>query len=67
MSRTYTVGFLGLGHMGGPMAANLVKAGHAVSGFDVVPAALEGAGANGVPVAARCSTPTVAPADSQGC
>lgn len=52
MSRTYTLGFLGLGHMGGPMAANLVKAGHAVSGFDVVPAALEAARANGVPVAA---------------
>lgn len=51
MSRTYTVAFLGLGHMGGPMAANLVKAGHTVAGFDVVPAALDAARANGVPVA----------------
>jgi len=29
------VGFIGLGNMGLPMAANLIKAGHAVSGFDV--------------------------------
>jgi 3-hydroxyisobutyrate dehydrogenase len=28
------VGFIGLGNMGAPMAANLVKAGHAVAGFD---------------------------------
>jgi 3-hydroxyisobutyrate dehydrogenase len=28
------VGFIGLGNMGAPMAANLVKAGHAVTGFD---------------------------------
>ena len=36
-----TIGFLGLGNMGGPMAANLVKAGHAVQGFDFVAAARE--------------------------
>ena len=29
-----TIAFLGLGNMGGPMAANLVKAGHSVVGFD---------------------------------
>lgn len=29
------VGWIGLGHMGGPMAANLVKAGHDVRGFDL--------------------------------
>ncbi len=29
------VGFVGLGNMGAPMAANLVKAGHQVSGFDL--------------------------------
>ena len=28
------VGFIGLGNMGGPMAANLVAAGHDVTGFD---------------------------------
>jgi 3-hydroxyisobutyrate dehydrogenase len=30
-----TIGFIGLGHMGLPMARNLLKAGHAVQGFDV--------------------------------
>ena len=30
------IGFIGLGNMGGPMAANLVKAGHEVKGFDLV-------------------------------
>jgi 3-hydroxyisobutyrate dehydrogenase len=36
-----TVGFIGLGNMGGPMAANLVKAGHTVNGYDLSPAALD--------------------------
>lgn len=31
------IGFIGLGNMGLPMARNLVAAGHAVVGFDVVP------------------------------
>jgi 3-hydroxyisobutyrate dehydrogenase len=34
-----TVAFLGLGHMGGPMAANLLAAGYTVRAFDPVPAA----------------------------
>ena len=42
------VGFIGLGNMGGPMAKNLVQAGHRVKGFDIVPAAVEAAKANGV-------------------
>ncbi|MEM7428274.1 MAG: 3-hydroxyisobutyrate dehydrogenase [Pseudomonadota bacterium] len=33
-----TIGFIGLGNMGSHMAANLVKAGHEVKGFDVVSA-----------------------------
>jgi 3-hydroxyisobutyrate dehydrogenase len=45
-----TIAFLGLGHMGGPMAANLVAAGHTVRGFDPVPAAVDAAKANGVTV-----------------
>ncbi|MFE1598734.1 3-hydroxyisobutyrate dehydrogenase [Methylobacterium sp. ID0610] len=45
------IAFLGLGNMGGPMAANLVKAGHAVSGYDLVPAARDAAQAEGVRVA----------------
>jgi 3-hydroxyisobutyrate dehydrogenase len=36
-----TIGFIGLGNMGAPMAANLIKAGHQVTGFDVVPKAAE--------------------------
>ena len=32
-----TIAFLGLGHMGAPMAARLRDAGHHVVGFDVVP------------------------------
>jgi len=35
------IGFIGLGNMGGPMAANLLKAGHRVRGFDLSPAARE--------------------------
>lgn len=35
------IGFVGLGNMGGPMARNLLKAGHAVAAFDIVPAAME--------------------------
>ena len=45
-----TIAFLGLGNMGGPMAANLVAAGHAVHGFDLVPALRATAEANGVTV-----------------
>ncbi|MEE2033774.1 3-hydroxyisobutyrate dehydrogenase [Rhodococcus chondri] len=52
MSTSPTVAFLGLGHMGGPMAANLVKAGYPVTGFDPVPAAQEQATADGITVAA---------------
>ena len=44
------VAFLGLGHMGLPMALNLIRAGHEVRGFDVVPAAVDAASAAGVPV-----------------
>ena len=42
------IAFIGLGHMGGPMAANLVKAGHVVRGFDLTAASLELARKNGV-------------------
>jgi 3-hydroxyisobutyrate dehydrogenase len=36
-----TLAFIGLGNMGAPMAANLVKAGHVVTGYDLSPAPLE--------------------------
>ena len=44
------IAFLGLGNMGGPMAANLVAAGHTVHGFDPVRALKEAAEAKGVKV-----------------
>src|SRR5580658_8686813 len=57
-----TIGFIGLGNMGGPMAANLVKAGHAVRGFDLVPAAQEAARQAGVTVVGNAAA-TAAGAD----
>jgi len=41
------IAFVGLGNMGGPMAANLVKAGHSVAGFDLSDASLQAASAAG--------------------
>lgn len=37
------IGFIGLGHMGQPMLQNLLKAGHTVYAYDIVPAAMEAA------------------------
>ncbi|MGO4382708.1 3-hydroxyisobutyrate dehydrogenase [Specibacter sp. RAF43] len=42
------VAWIGLGNMGGPMTANMVKAGHTVKGFDLSAAALAAAVENGV-------------------
>src|SRR3954471_16029321 len=50
-----SIAFIGLGNMGGPMAANLVKAGHHVIGFDLVQALLDQAKADGVAVAATAA------------
>ncbi len=36
------IGFIGLGNMGAPMATNLAKAGHEVTGFDVAGTTAEG-------------------------
>jgi 3-hydroxyisobutyrate dehydrogenase len=41
------IAFIGLGNMGGGMAANLVKAGHAVQAYDLAEAALKLAQDNG--------------------
>jgi 3-hydroxyisobutyrate dehydrogenase len=46
------IAFIGLGNMGAPMAANLVTAGEAVAGFDVVAAACRAAAGAGVRMAA---------------
>jgi 3-hydroxyisobutyrate dehydrogenase len=48
------IGFIGLGNMGLPMAGNLVKQGHEVSGFDIVADNVAKAGIRGV--AAKGST-----------
>jgi len=50
-----TIAFIGLGNMGNPMAANLVKAGHSVHGFDLVPENLTTARDNGVTVMANAA------------
>ncbi|WP_159949464.1 3-hydroxyisobutyrate dehydrogenase [Rhizobium sp. 18065] len=42
------IAFIGLGHMGGPMAANLVKKGFSVRGFDLSPALVSEAQGAGV-------------------
>ena len=52
------IGFIGLGNMGGPMARNLMKAGHELAVFDLVPAAVEAAvaaGARAAPSAAAAA------------
>jgi 3-hydroxyisobutyrate dehydrogenase len=49
------IGFVGLGNMGGPMLLNLLKAGHEVTAFDLVPAALARARESG----ARAATSAV--------
>jgi|TARA_R100000005_G_scaffold94897_1_gene74339 3-hydroxyisobutyrate dehydrogenase len=46
------VGFIGLGNMGGPMAANLIRAGHSVTVFDLSQAACQQLADAGAQVAA---------------
>lgn len=48
MAETGTIAFIGLGNMGGPMAASLGRAGYVVRGFDRSAAALAAAQAQGV-------------------
>ena len=49
------IAFIGLGNMGGPMAANLVKAGHSVTGFDLSPECIARAKEAGVQIAASAA------------
>jgi 3-hydroxyisobutyrate dehydrogenase len=51
-----TIGFIGLGNMGGPMAANLVKAGERVLGFDVVPTSRDASAHDGVQIVANAKS-----------
>lgn len=53
------IAFIGLGNMGGPMAANLVKAGHAVKAFDLSAQACQAAREQGVEVAASVADAVV--------
>jgi 3-hydroxyisobutyrate dehydrogenase len=46
-----SIAFIGLGNMGGPMAANLVKGGHKVIAFDLVAASRDQAKADGADIA----------------
>jgi 3-hydroxyisobutyrate dehydrogenase len=50
-----TIGFIGLGNMGAPMAANLLKAGHRVTGFDIARGPVEALAAKGGSAAASAA------------
>ena len=50
-----SIGFIGLGNMGAPMAANLVRAGHQVTGFDIVSGPAEALAAQGGMAAASAA------------
>jgi 3-hydroxyisobutyrate dehydrogenase len=56
------IAFIGLGNMGGPMAMNLHKAGHALSAFDLSAEACKKFGAEGLPIA-KSAAETVADAE----
>jgi len=49
------IAFIGLGNMGGPMAMNLLKAGHTVSAFDLSKEACAKFAADGLPIAASAA------------
>jgi len=56
------IAFIGLGNMGGPMAMNLLKAGHTLSAFDLSADACKKFGAEGLPIA-KSAAETVADAE----
>lgn len=49
------IAFIGLGNMGGPMAMNLLKAGHTLSAFDLSQDACAKFAADGLPIAASAA------------
>ncbi len=53
------IGFIGLGNMGAPMAANLAAAGHEVTGFDPASFEAEGVAAASSAAAAACGRDAV--------
>ncbi|MDP9992766.1 3-hydroxyisobutyrate dehydrogenase [Variovorax boronicumulans] len=56
------IAFIGLGNMGGPMALNLLKAGHTLSAFDLSAEACKKFGGEGLPIA-KSAAETVADAE----
>lgn len=56
------IAFFGLGHMGGPMAVNLLKAGHELTVFDLQPALVDALAAQGA-MAVQSPVDAVADAD----
>src|SRR5580704_1138842 len=55
-----TIGFIGLGNMGGPMAANLLKAQHKITGYDVVSSPLSNLELQGGKAAANAAEAAMA-------
>ncbi len=55
-----SIAFIGLGKMGAPMSANLLRAGHQVHGFDLVPEACQEAAAQGVTIAGSAAAAVAA-------
>jgi 3-hydroxyisobutyrate dehydrogenase len=53
------IAFIGLGNMGGPMAMNLLKAGHTLNAFDLSAEACKKFGADGLPIAASAAEAVV--------
>ncbi|WP_440531853.1 3-hydroxyisobutyrate dehydrogenase [Variovorax sp. YR566] len=53
------IAFIGLGNMGGPMAMNLLKAGHTLSAFDLSVEACKKFGGDGLPIAASAAEAVV--------
>lgn len=53
------IAFIGLGNMGGPMAMNLLKAGHMLSAFDLSAQACKKFGADGLPIATSAAETVV--------
>ncbi|MCW2955193.1 MAG: 3-hydroxyisobutyrate dehydrogenase [Thermoleophilia bacterium] len=62
MTDMHKVAFIGVGHMGGPMAANLARAGHAVTVFDISEELMSAVVAHGA-TAAASGVEAVADAD----
>ena len=54
-----SIGFIGLGNMGGPMASNLLKAGHKVRAFDIVQESLDKIVAEGAEACTSAGEATV--------